>query len=1422
MFAKFSVKKPFTVLVGVILVLVLGIVSITKMSADLLPDINLPYVVVMTTYVGASPETVETVVTAPVESAMATISNIEGINSMSSENYSVVILEFSQKANMDSVSLDIRESLDQLGSYWPDEVGSPILMKINPNMLPIMIAAVGMEGMDAAETGDFVNDKIVPELESVEGVASVSTNGIIEESIHVVIREDKVSEVNKKVIKGIDEKFEDAYKEIEDGKKTIEENAEELEKAEAEIAKGEKEIKNGQKKIDDGRKELQDKQDSTATELANGKLQLLTAKADLEAAKTNINTDIATLNALISAKAELQTQYDELKAQRDGLEAQKNELTVQRDGLLPQRATLENLLAQMQSMEEALANAGTGISGTIQAYGAGMMDETTANATLGTIKDGLTSIPTIGTYFAMLDFSVANAAMLPASYQAIVDGYLGSEEYISGKAQATEGLAQINAGLEQIEGGIAQIEAALPQMDEGLAQMEAGFAQIDDNISNLTMGQTTEAYMATQSAILAQLDESGALLDDGIIKTYEGELAASVGFANGLSQLDLAELQINNSKTQVESGKQQLETGKEQLDNAREQMEDGIKQLDDAKEAALESADMINVLTVDTIKGLLAAQNFSMPAGYVDEGEDSYLIRVGDKPDSLESLQNLVLMKVPLSDGEVITLSDVADVFVSTNEDSVYTNVNGQPGVVLTMQKQTGYSTGNVSDSIKDKLQQLRDEYEGSAIVELMDQGIYIDLVMSTILENVLVGGLLAVLILILFLRDIRPTLIIAISIPVSLMTAIVCMYFSGVTLNVISLSGLALGVGMLVDNSIVVIENIYRLRNEGMPIKEAAVTGAKEVAGAIFASTLTTVCVFLPIVFTEGLTRQIFVDMGLTIAYSLMASLLVALTVVPACAAGMLKKIKPTKSREESKFYSVYAKFLGWCLRFKPIVIIVVIALLVASAFGAYTNGTAYFPDMESTQITINMTIPDDSEVTDIKEQTDTLVEKIATLEDVVDIGAMSASTTLSLFGAQSSDEVVTSSTIYVTTKEKSEMSSKEIAKAIEDMGAKIPGVSVFATTSTMDMSMLGGSGVSIEIAGRDLDTLYSLAEQAEQILRETEGVGKVESDITDAGKELRISVDKSKAALYGLTVAQVYSQIYPKIADVTSATTLSTATNDISVYVEDEKNAELTRQDIMDMELTYTNDDQESDKVKLNKIADFEDGYGMKTINRKSQSRYVSISASIADGYNVNFVSQDIEKNMKKLDVPKGYELSYGGENEMIIDALKQLSLMLVLAIVFIYLIMVAQFQSLGSPFIIMFTIPLAFTGGFAALFFSGYEISIVAMVGLVMLSGIIVNNGIVLVDYINQRRKEGLTKKEAIIDAGITRLRPVLMTALTTILALVMMAFSHKLGADMTRPLAIVVIGGMVYGTLMTLIVVPCIYDLFVREKKADDDE
>lgn len=1398
MFGKFSVRKPYTVLVAVVLVIVLGIVSFTKMTSDLLPNISFPYVLVMTTYPGASPETVEMVVTKPVESSMATVSNIEEISSVSNENYSMVILQFAQSADMNAVSLEIRENLDQIRSYWDDSVGNPIIMKINPDMLPVMIAAVGGKDMSAAEITDLTNDTIVPELESIEGVASVSGMGLLEESVNVIIRQEKIDAVNEKVFGSIDKEIDENLAELQENKQDIYDGQAELENAKRDLADSEAELAEKQQELNDSKAELE----NSKKELADGRNELADKKSQLESGKTELNSKKdATTKQLAEAETKLLTAKADAEAAKTHLqlEIQTAEATVK--GL---DSGIEQARAGVQMLEQTIT-AVNGIDAAIT-----MLDQLGERTTFGSLS---------------------------ADQQENISQLCTSMGISTPTNDTTMG--EIKASLSQVKAGILSYAKV-----NDIGELQTEKTGLEKKIADLESQKTMAAAPIDQyKSALSEIEGNISKLDSALTELYQGNLQAAIEFANAQTTISLGEMQIasaesglDSAQKQLEAGEEQIKSGQEQLDagadqikegydqindnaeqlaDALEQILDGEEQIEEAREDAYDQADMNGILTVDTVEQLLAAQNFSMPAGYVTEDGISYLIRVGDKPDTVEELKAMPILNVDMDGVDVITLGDVADVFMTDNSADIYTNVNGEPGILLTMQKQTGYSTGEVSDKILARFDELLEQNENLMLITLMDQGIYIDMVTDSIFNNIIFGAGLAILILLLFLRDIRPTAVIACSIPISIVAAVVCMYFSGVTLNVISLSGLALGIGMLVDNSIVVIENIYRLRSEGASVTEAAIEGTREVAGAIAASTLTTVCVFLPIVFTEGITRQLFVDMGLTIGYSLGASLIVALTVVPAMSSKILVK---TKEQKESRFFNGlmngYGKVLDWSLKHKAVIFIGVLVLLVGSALASLSKGTAFMPTMESTQMTITLELPDTTPLSETAEVTDRVVEILRNMEDVEDVGAMASTSSMGSLMGGSADSSTHETSIYLTTVEKPKLNNKELSNAIEEQTAQLceeTGAELSIETSMMDMSALGGDGISIQVRGRDLDTLQQIAKEVAAIVEATEGTAKVSDGLEEATGEMRVLIDRDKAMDQGLTVAEVYQQIAAKLKDASSATTFETTAKEYEVYVKNANDMELTRKLLQDLVIEKTDKDNKKVEIPLKDIAAFEDTISPKSVSRTEQNRYIAVSASIADGYNVGLVSRKLEQNLADYEVPEGYSLVMEGENEMIVDAMQQLMLMLLLAVIFMYLIMVAQFQSLKSPFIIMFTIPLAFTGGFLGLFLGNCEVSVVAVIGFVMLAGIIVNNGIVIVDYMNQLIAQGMEKHEAILQAGRTRLRPVLMTALTTILGLLPMVFGTDMGAAMGKPMAIVTVGGLLYGTLLTLLVVPCIYDL-----------
>lgn len=798
-----------------------------------------------------------------------------------------------------------------------------------------------------------------------------------------------------------------------------------------------------------------------------------------------------------------------------------------------------------------------------------------------------------------------------------------------------------------------------------------------------------------------------------------------------------------------------------------------------------------------------------MPAGYIETSDNKFTVKVGEKFGSIEELKNLTIFSYDIGGLENITLQDLADISFTDNSNEIYAKVNNEDGIMLSIQKQSTASTATVSDKLQKAMEKLEQKYENVEFTNLMDQGIYIDMVVGSVLDNLLYGGLLAIIILFIFLKDIKPTFIIALSIPISLTFAITLMYFTGVTINIISLSGLALGVGMLVDNSIVVIENIYRLRNEGKSKLEASVQGASSVAGAIFASTLTTICVFLPIVFIEGMTRQLFQDMGLTIAYSLIASLIVALTLVPAVASKVFDKTAQKKSKIFDKIVLIYEKILKTCLNHKIITILSALILLFVSIGLASTMGTEFIPAMEENQMSLTITMPKEASFDDLKQTSNTIIEKLLTIDEIEKIGAMQNSGTNIL--STSSDNSVT---MYAILKEDRKSSSSDIEKKINELTQDL-NCEISISTSNMDLSAMGGSGLQVVIKGDDLQKLQEIAKDVSDIMNKVEGFSEIDNGIGDASVEKKIIVNKNVAMEYGLTVAQVYSSVSGELTKEKTATTVTIENKDYPVIVAKSNEKLITEENLKNITLTGTKNGEETN-INLQDIATIEEVDSLKSILRDNGERYITVTGMIDSDHNIGLVSREFESKLNEYEIPEGYSIETAGENETINESLIDLGIMILLAVVFIYLIMVAQFQSLKAPFIVMFTIPLAFTGGLLALFITGTNISIIAMLGFLILAGVVVNNGIVFIDYIIQLRQNGTEKRDAIILAGKTRLRPILMTALTTILGLSTMALGIGMGADMIQPLGIVAIGGLIYSTLLTLVVVPCIYEIFFRKK------
>ncbi|WP_353893659.1 efflux RND transporter permease subunit [Proteinivorax hydrogeniformans] len=1044
MLPLFSVKKPHTIVVAVIIIAILGWVSFANMTTELMPNINLPFTVITTSYAGASPEEVESVLTRPMEQSMATLSNISEVSSVSQENLSLIILEFEETANMDSAMIEIRENLDMISASMPDEVGSSTIMRLNPDMMPVMSIAASVEGQTTAEASQMITDNVILDLESVEGVASVTASGLGEHQIEVILRQDKIDEVNQEI--------------------------------------------------------------------------------------------------------------------------------------------QQEIMSQMAAPNQ---------------------------------------------------------------------------------------------------------EDLQPSPKEQLGDFGGNSLEID--------------------------------------------------------------------------------------------------------------------ITKDMVSGILSGQNFSMPAGYIIEEGVDYLVRTGDDIEDIEELKNLKIVPSPMEGISSIVLEDVAEINVINSSDDSYAKVNGEDAIIIDIQKQTDYSTAGVAQDVRERMDEIMDTYEEVSMTSLMDQGEYVDMVISSITNNLIAGAVLAIFILLLFLRDFKPTIAVGFAIPVSLVAAFVMMYFSNVSLNIISMGGLALGVGMLVDNSIVVIENIYRMRNEGKNAKDAAIEGARQVAGAITASTLTTVSVFVPILFTHGLTREIFGDMGLTIAYSLVASLLISLTLVPMIASNVMTSNKQKEHKILDAIKVRYTKVLTFSLRRKWLVLIVAVALFIGSIYGAFGLGTEFMPATDTGQLSVSMELEEDTTFEEATEKSDEIMDLIYNIEGVETVGAFLGGGMMGMGGSSESISM------YVLLDESERRPTNEVAQEIRNVTSHFES-EITVNDDNMDMAATTGAGVSLSIVGRDLDVLEQTAKEVAEIIDGVEGTINVSDGLDRTSPEYSIVVDKDKSIAHGLTVAQVFAEVNSLLSDSGAATTLSIGLDDYDIFVMDDESKEGVGYEDLEQ---LTIESPQGKEVLITDISSIEETTGFSSINRSGQQRYVTVSAEVEEGYNIGLVSNEIEDALADYEQPEGYRIDIGGEMEMIMDAFADLFLMLALGITFIYLIMVAQFQSLLSPFIVMFTIPLAFTGGFLALIITRNPVSIIGFVGLIILAGVVVNNGIVFVDYINKLRESGMAKKEAIILAGNTRLRPIVMTAITTIIALSTMSLGVGMGMEMIQPMAITAVGGLIYSTVLTLIIIPVLYDAFNRK-------
>lgn len=827
-------------------------------------------------------------------------------------------------------------------------------------------------------------------------------------------------------------------------------------------------------------------------------------------------------------------------------------------------------------------------------------------------------------------------------------------------------------------------------------------------------------------------------------------------------------------------------------------------------------------ITITDLQGIIASENANYSAGTVVQGQKDYLLRIKGELESLEDLGNIV---IPLSNGSSSQLKYIAEIQDTFAKQTMYSSLNGQNGVSLNIYKQSDANTVSVSKKVNAELNKIsKDLPAGIEVITVYDSADFINKSIDNVLDNGVVGASFAILILYLFLRNIRSTLIIGTAIPISIIATFILMFFSGITINVLSLGGLALGIGMMVDSAIVVLENIYRFRTEkGLTRVEAAVQGTQEVASAVIASTLTTICVFLPLVFVQGLSSQLFRPMSLTVTFSLFASLLVALTFVPMLSSKLLVIEKEDGLKEDSnvtglsrfarKISDSFQKMIEWIKdryvevlskslenRKKVVGLTIFAILLSVFVFVAFV-GKEFIPEADAGFLSIELQLARNSVLDETIIETEKVEALLSEIDEVDQVFVSAGGGGSMMLGSGSSR----TSTIMVALKPINERkrSVKDVAEQIRLETADMAGVEV--TVSSEGVSIGMGKPISVEIKGGDLEILRELSDEIAEKIKAVPNTREVATSFDKGTPEIEVFIDRDKAQAYGLSSYQVAGALRQGISGVTATKYREKGNEyDVKIFLHEEQRTDLdAAKRIMIPSMMGFN-------VPLEEVAEISFVEGPSSIARSDQSRLATVSADIS-GRDLSAVVKDIQKSMKDLHLPSGYTLEFTGSSQEMEEAFINLALALVLAIILVYMVMASQFEALLHPFVIMFSIPPTFIGITFGLFLTGRNFGVTAFVGVIMLAGIVVNNAIVLVDYVNTLRENGMEKIEALKEAGETRFRPILMTTLTTVLALVPQTIGIGEGAELMSPMATVVVFGLLFSTIITLVLVPVMYDL-----------
>jgi len=822
-------------------------------------------------------------------------------------------------------------------------------------------------------------------------------------------------------------------------------------------------------------------------------------------------------------------------------------------------------------------------------------------------------------------------------------------------------------------------------------------------------------------------------------------------------------------------------------------------------------------LSITEITSALSQENINVTGGTLREGEGKYLVRTINEFQTVEEIDRII---VALRNGAPVRLGDVGGAYRGYKERDIITRINGEESVQIAVFKAADANTVSVAADVREKLGELEESYKGQReplqFDVVFDQSGFIQESVDEVLNTAVIGGILAVIVLFVFLRSLKSTLIISLSIPLSVVATFFLMYSSEVSLNIMSLSGLALGIGMLVDNSIVVLESIYRYAKLGYGPREASNRGASEVGHAVIASTLTTICVFAPIVFVEGIAGQLFADQALTVTFSLGASLLVAIMMIPMLASlgdkeelRHLEDEEPIESRIDNLPFYVkpYVWFLDKVLRARLVAVGIALALFAGSVYMIQDLGSELIPEISQGEFLIDYELPPGTALEQTSERLKIAEKILSETPEIASFYTIVGSGNQSGVSAVEEREYIGQSLAVLQPGILHEEESAVI-EAVRERISKVPALrSNFSRPTLFSFK----TPIEIEVQGYNLNGLKIHAERIKNAIIDIPGLRDVKASTEGGNPEVHIIFDRLKLSSYGLNTSTAANLVRNKVqGEIPTEFREGDRNIDIRVRVREEDRRSI--EDLRELNLTLPT----GGVIRLNTVADVSLEEGPVEIRRIGPQRAAVITANIS-GRDLSSVVSDIEAEIERLQLPTDFSAYVGGQSEEREVAFQSMQFAIILAIFLVYLVMASQFESLIQPFIIMFAIPFALIGVSIALVLTNQIINVVVLIGVVVLAGIVVNNSIVLIDYTNQLRKTGQDKFTAVKNSCSVRIRPILMTTTTTVLGLAPMAFSWGEGAELRVPLAITVIGGLIVSTLLTLLFVPVLYTIISRETK-----